>query len=160
MVRILFLAVAAMAVSSCLAVDGGSVEASWVVRSEDGRAITDCSCADPAIASVRIALVGDSGAVKGTEPCLGRTQCEFACHRHTGATPFDIPPGSYLITLTPLDAAGQAIPKADPPAGVQRPDQILREVVRGQPTQLDAFQLVARCAADCAGANEGKVCAR
>ncbi len=154
MAHILFLAAASMVVSSCVSVDGGAVEASWVVRSEDGRAITDCSCADPAIAFVRIALVGDSAAVKGAEPCQGRTQCEFTCGRHTGVTPFDIPPGAYLISLTSVDAMGQPLP------AVQGPAPVLREVVKGQPTQLDAFQLVARCAADCAGGNEGKVCGR
>jgi hypothetical protein len=160
MERILFFALAGAALS-CVSIDGGAVEAQWVVRSDDGRAITDCSCADPAIAAVRFTLVGDSGAVKGAEPCKGRAQCQFACGRQSGATPFDIPPGSYLISLTPVDATGQDLTVAAPGhPKVLGPAPVLREVVRGQPTQLDAFQLVAKCAATCAGADENKVCNR
>jgi len=158
--RILSLALLISAVS-CVHIDGGAVEASWVVRSDDGRAITDCGCSDPAIASVRIALLGNSGTVRGQEPCRDRKECEFACQRSGGATPFDIPPGSYMMSVMPLDAAGQDL--FLPASGVSpvlAPAGILREVVRGQPTQLPAFQLVAKCAGSCAGANESKVCER
>src|SRR5437773_534060 len=97
--RIVFLTLAAAAVS-CVPIDGGSVEASWVLRTGDGQAITQCECSDPQIASVRLTLAGVSGDVKGSSPCKDRTACQFSCQRHTGATPFDIPPGFYLISLT------------------------------------------------------------
>jgi hypothetical protein len=156
--RILFLALACAAVS-CVPIDGGAVEASWVVRSKEGRAIGDCGCADPAIASVRITLVGERpAAVMGTRPCDGRNDCLFSCARHTGATPFDIPPGSYLISLTPVGVSGEDLPADE--TGVLRPAAITRDVVRGQPTQLDAFQLVAACAPNCSGANKNEVCSR
>ena len=76
--RIVFLTLLSAAVS-CVSIDGGAVEASWVVRTDDGRAITDCQCSDPRIASVRFELEGASGAVKGALPCQGRTSCEFSC---------------------------------------------------------------------------------
>lgn len=160
MVRILFLA-AASAATSCVPIDNGAVEASWIVRSDDGQAITDCGCSDPEIAGVRITLVGDSAEVRGSRPCDGRAQCEFPCRRHGGATPFDIPPGSYLISLVPVDPSGRDLTQpAEGRAPVLVPAPVLREVVRGQPTQLEAFQLVARCAADCAGNSNSKVCSR
>jgi hypothetical protein len=153
--RIVFLTMAAAAVS-CVPIEGGAVEASWVVRTDDGRAITDCQCSDPPIAHVRLHLVGASGAVKGALPCQDRGSCEFSCQRHTGATPFDIPPGFYLISLVPVDAAGQelSMPAANQ---IQTPAPILREVVKGQPTQLDALAIVGKCASSCS-VNQNRVC--
>src|SRR5215208_4364359 len=125
----------AAAAVSCVSIDGGAVEVNWVVRTDDGRAITDCSCSDPQIASLRLQLVGASGDVKGATPCQDRTSCQFPCQRHTGATPFDIPPGFYLISLVPVDAAGQDLSLLQAPLHVQTPAPVLREVVKGQPTQ-------------------------
>jgi hypothetical protein len=147
----------AVAAVSCVPIDGGAVETSWVVRTEDGRAITDCQCSDPQIAKVRLKLVGASGTVKETLPCQDRSSCEFSCQRHTGATPFDIPPGFYLISLIPVDAAGQDLTVLAPGSQVETPAPILREVVRGQPTQLDALALVGKCASSCS-ANQNRVC--
>ena len=155
--RIVFLTIAAAAVS-CVRIDGGAVEASWVVRTADGLAITQCGCSDPRIVDVRLTLVGASGDVQGTTPCQGRTACQFSCQRHTGATPFDIPPGFYLISLTPVDAAGQDLTAATPGhAAVQTPAPVLREVVNGQPTQLDALAIVTGCASTCSNTNS-RVC--
>ncbi len=137
------------------------MEASWVVRTADGRAIADCACSDPQIVAVRFTLVGDSAPVSGLTPCSGRAECGFPCDRHTGATPFDIPPGSYLISLTPVNAAGEDLTQPGADRGqVETPAPVLREVVRGKPTQLDAFQLRAKCAQSCAGSNQSKVCSR
>ena len=155
--RIVFLTMAAAAVS-CVPIDGGAVEASWVVRTDDGRAITDCRCSDPEIAGVRLKLVGASGEVKGALPCQDRDSCQFTCQRHTGATPFDIPPGFYLISLVPVDAAGQDLTALQPPRQVMTPAPVLREVVKGQPTQLDALAIVGKCASSCS-VNQNRVCA-
>jgi hypothetical protein len=151
--RILFLALTGAAVS-CVQIDGGAVEASWVVVSLEGHAIAHCNCSDPQIDSVRLKLVGSSGGVMGTEPCRDRASCRFSCERRTGATPFDVPPGDYLMSLIPVDAAGQDLGEA---AGVLTPAPVLREVVRGQPTQLDAFAMIAPCAPRCAQ-NKNTVC--
>src|SRR5687768_16517711 len=91
---------ATFAVSSCVDINGGAIEASWVLRTSDGRAISDCTCADPAIASVRfvaLRVVGD-GSV-GDDACATHPGCVFSCHSQRGATPFDIPPGRYAISL-------------------------------------------------------------
>jgi hypothetical protein len=157
MTRIVFLAVAGAAVS-CVPIDGGAVEASWVVIALDGHAIAHCDCSEPQIDSVRMKLVGVSAAVMGVEPCRDRPSCQFSCERRTGATPFDIPAGDYLMSLIPVDAAGQDL-SAEMTQGtrVVTPAPVLREVVRGQPTQLDALAIVAGCAPRCAQ-NKNTVC--
>jgi hypothetical protein len=153
MYRILFL-LAACAAVSCVQIDGGAVEASWVVVSVDGHAIPTCTCTDPQIDSVRMKLVGYGDRGAGADVCAGRTSCQFACERRTGATPFDIPAGDYLMSLVAVDAAGRDL--TDDAAGAKRvvaPAPVLRTVVAGQPTQLDAFALVAGCAPRCATKN-------
>jgi hypothetical protein len=149
----------AAAAVSCVPIDGGAVEASWVVRTHEGGAITDCGCSDPFIANVRLDLVGAMGDVKGTTPCGGRTDCQFSCQRHTGATPFDIPPGFYFIKLVAVDASGQDLTTGSAQNLIQAPAPVLRQVVNGQPTQLDAFALVAGCAASCS-AHSNRVCTK
>jgi hypothetical protein len=145
-------------------IDGGAVEISWVVRTADGRAITDCGCTFPQIVKVELDLVGVGGDIDGTRPCAGRPECQFPCQRQTGSTPFEIPQGragadgiapQYEISLTALGADGTPVV-----AGVQTPAPILRSVVRGQPTEVEAFLLVAQCADGCSGMNSSGVCTR
>jgi hypothetical protein len=143
--------------SSCVQIDGGAVEVSWVVHA-NGRAITDCSCADPAIAAVRIELVGRGGNIEGHKPCDDRAQCKFSCQRQTGATPFDIPEThgdeTYEVSVVPVDKNGIDI------RGVTVPAPILRTVTRAQPTEVEAFLLEAPCAMECGGMNKSGVCTR
>jgi hypothetical protein len=143
----------------CVRIDGGAVEVSWVVRSSDGRAITDCSCSDPPIAAVRLNLVGvGPGDFNGSMPCAGRVECQFPCQRQTGATPFDIketqPGEMYEISVIAVGADGGDLPQVITPA------PILRSVVRGQPTELEAFLLETQCAGQCEGMNRSGVCTR
>lgn len=157
MIRILF-AFFALAVASCVEIDGGAVEASWVLRSPEGQAITDCGCSCPEIVYVRIRMAPVGG---GTDPCEDRAACGFKCWKRTGTTPFDIPPGQYAISVFPTNAAGQDLTAA-PMNGCRAaaPAPILRDVVHGQPTQLEAIPLTVDCAADCAGDAANKVCTR
>lgn len=140
-------------IPACVKIDGGSVEISWVVIAPDGRGITDCSCADPAIAKVRLHLVAVGGDRNGIDACAGQAQCDFPCQRQTGSTPFDIQPTQsgemYSVSVEALGADGSPLPQVTTPA------PILREVVFGQPTEVEAFALVASCAAAC----NGSVCA-
>jgi hypothetical protein len=133
----------------CVRIDGGSVEISWVVIAPDGRGITDCGCADPAIAKVRLSLIGVGGDLDGVDACAGQAQCDFPCQRQTGATPFDIKPTQngemYSVSVVALGADGSPLPQVITPA------PILREVTNGQPTEVDAFTLVANCATACSG---------
>jgi len=158
---ILIVLIAALAfpmATGCVRIDGGAVEVSWVVRSSDGRAITDCSCSDPPIAAVRLNLVGRGGDIEGQQPCAGKAQCRFACQRQTGATPFDIketqPGEMYEISVVAVGVDGEDLPQVVTPA------PILRSVARGQPTELDAFLLETQCAAECEGMNRSGVCTR
>ena len=149
------LALATWLIPACVSIDGGAVEISWIVIAPDGRGITDCRCADPAIAKVRLVLTGVGGAIDGATPCAGKAQCDFPCQRQTGATAFDIPPTgpgeSYQVSVVAVDDAGNEVPQGM----IMTPAPILRQVVNGQPTELEAFSLVAPCAAAC----NGSVCA-
>jgi hypothetical protein len=148
MLRILVVA-AASAGLSCVPIDGGAVEAAWMVRSADGTPAT-CACADPPIVRVQLSLVGVSAAVKDTHPCQDRGVCQFSCPVNRGATPFDIPPGSYLMSLVATDAAGIDLGGG---GRITPPAPVLRDVVRGQPTQLDVAAIVTACSGCVANKN-------
>jgi hypothetical protein len=144
--------------AGCVKIDGGAVEVSWVVRSDTGAAISDCGCADPAIATVRLVLVLDQGGTPTDyRPCDGQAQCDFPCQRQTGSTAFNIRPTqtdeTYEISVVGVDASGVQIPT------VMSPAPILRSVVTGQPTETEAFELVAPCSITCMMNGSG-VCAR
>ena len=161
-IRIFVAALSCVLAAGCVRIDGGAVEISWVVRSRDGRAITDCSCASEPIARVRLDLLGVGGDIDGTTPCAGRKECEFPCQRQTGSTPFEIKQGTtgpdgrtpvYEISVTALGSDGAVL------STVESPAPILRSVVKGQPTEVEAFLLVTDCSTACAGNSSG-VCTR
>jgi hypothetical protein len=137
--------------AACVQVDGGAVEASWVLQTFDGRSISDCGCSTPEVSRVRFVVVRMDG--PGGDVCAGRPSCEFPCRRGTGATRFEIPPGRYAISLSPLGVTGQPLLAG---GAVDVPAPILRNVVFGQPTELDAFSIQASCALMCGG--ESRVC--
>jgi hypothetical protein len=145
----------------CVPVDGGAVEASWLVATYgDGRGIADCNCACPPIAKVRLRLVPVAG---GDDACAGRDTCQFSCNLQSGATRFDIPAGSYAISLVPVGQDGNDIaPRSDPlTCGAQSGvDPVVREVVKGQVTQLDAMLMKATCAPECGGLDGTRVCTK
>jgi hypothetical protein len=146
--------------TGCVPIDGGAVEASWtVVTYGDARGISDCNCACPPIAKVRLRLVPVAG---GDDVCSGRATCQFSCNRQSGATRFDIPAGSYAISLVPVGQDGNDIaPRSDPlTCGAQSIDPVVREVVKGQVTQLDAMLMNATCAPECGGLDSRKVCTK
>jgi len=186
----------ALAPTACVKVDGGAFEAVWVLFDDQGRAISNCDCSDPPIASVAFDIVGTgrNGSVAGDKPCEGRSACVFSCQRQTGATPFDIPPGEYAFSLVALDKTGRplggsscAMAGTDATGGdataardtaaedgaasdgaaatggqvlcVDSPAQILRQVVRGQATDVNALPLMTHCSATCSGASTSGVCA-
>ncbi len=142
----------------CTSIDGGAVEASWLVVTHDGRGISDCSCTCPPIAKIRLQLLPVSGG--GSDPCAGLSSCAFSCNAQTGSTIFDIPPGSYAISLVPVGADGNDISNGEVGTCSAGPGTapIVREVVKGRLTQLDAQVVLADCAADCGGFDSTKVC--
>lgn len=147
---LLAMAVAASIIPACVPINGGAVEISWVlVSSATGGVITNCSCADPAIAKVRLVLVGKGGSIDGATPCAGQAQCDFPCQNQTGATAFDIPPTgsgeSYAASLLAVGTDGSELPE------IMAPAQTMLQVVRGQPTEVGAIALTAPCAPACSG---------
>jgi len=83
---LLFLSLSLACLSAaCVEIDGGAVEISWVIRSDTGSAITDCGCASPSIATVRLKLTGVGGTIEDYQPCAGNAQCDFPCARQTGS---------------------------------------------------------------------------
>jgi hypothetical protein len=143
----------------CVSIDGGAVEASWVVVTHDGRGITDCGCTCPPTPKIRLQLLPLAG---GSDPCAGRAACQFLCNQESGATRFDIPPGSYAISLVPVGADGNDIMRGEAGScsAVAGVDPVVREVVRGRVTQLDAMTVTTDCAADCGGSDSNKVCTK
>ena len=148
------IALAAVSVVACVGIDGGAVEVPWTVFARDGRGtINDCACADPAIAFIQLKLGAPPETPAQADPCDGAIACRFSCGRKTGATPFIIPPGSYLMSIQPQLADGT------PSLTTMVPDPILRQVVKGAPTELDAFEIQAPCAPQCHGADPTMPCA-
>jgi hypothetical protein len=143
----------------CVSIDGGAVEASWKVVTHDGRAISDCGCTCPPIAKIRLQLVPLSG---GSDPCVGAAACQFSCNLQSGATLFNIPPGSYAVSLVPVGADGNDITNGE--VGTCSAGALLapmvRDVIKGRVTQLDALTMLADCAADCGGSNNNNVCTK
>jgi hypothetical protein len=116
--------------TGCVPIDGGAVEASWtVVTYGDGRGISDCNCACPPIAKVRLQLVPVAG---GSDPCAGRATCQFSCNLQSGATRFDIPAGSYAISLVPVGARWKRHRSTQRSADLWRPEYRPRGARGGQ----------------------------
>jgi hypothetical protein len=145
--------------TGCVSIDGGAVEVSWKVVTRDGRGIADCGCTCPPIPKVRLQLLPLAG---GSDPCAGRAASQFSCNWQSGATRFDIPPGSYAVSLVPVGADGNditngAVGTCSAGGGV---DPVVREVIKGRVTQLDAMEVLADCAAECGGSNSTKLCTK
>lgn len=152
--------------AGCVPIDGGSIEASWVLRTFDGRAIEGCGCAAPAVARVAVCAVppdAPGGSASCGDPaydvCATNPGCSFPCDRQTGATPFFVASGRWALSLVALDAAGNRLSSPDVGAGgsIVVPAPILRDAVKGQVTELPALQVKAECAMQCS-AGETAAC--
>ena len=154
--------VAALGAISCVDIDGGAIEVSWVLRTDDGRAVGSCDCADPALGWVRLVVTPmDAQGPTGSDICAERMDCAFPCGAQRGATPFFVAPGRYALSVAPVDVMGRVLAQGGTPEGkVRVPAPILRDVVFGQPTQLDAIAIQAGCAAACNENPTANVCAR
>lgn len=131
-----------LAALGCVSVEGGAVEVSWVVHSSGGYALSGCGCAEPPIDAIRLD-------VRPAAPAEGLASLSylFGCSRKRGATPFEIPPGRYAVSITALDGQGQAI------AAAVTPPPRLATVEWGKPASMDAQLVVAPCAERCANKN-------
>jgi hypothetical protein len=143
------------AATGCVKIDGGAIEASWVLRTPDGRAVgDDCGCSAPAITRIRFRAepVDENGHVVGPDVCE-KGGCAFPCASQRGATPFFVPERRYAISLAPLGADGSELT-----GGVRVQAPILRDVTDGQPTQLEAFAIEVGCAEECDGKDVTRAC--
>lgn len=113
------------AVSSCVDINGGAVEFSWSLRTDTGMERT---CAQTNIVQVSLCMRDCD-----TQPCGEVQTCPnvFPCERLRAATQFDIPPGRKEITIRPECASGPALVVVPPP--------LVRDIVQGDVTELNAL---------------------
>lgn len=116
-------------VGGCIEIEGGAVEARWVLRTPSGNAVT-CQDERARIDWVRFVL---SPRPEGADPCFDDERCAFSCERGVGTTPFFIPEGEYAISLQPLDVDQNPLSEQD---GVSVPAPLIRQVRTGQSTSL------------------------
>jgi hypothetical protein len=146
----------------CVQIDGGAIEASWVLRTFDGRAVgDDCGCSRPLISRIRFrALPVDAdGNTNGPDVCAAGG-CDFTCASQRGATPFFVPEGRYAISLAPLGGDGKELALGDQVGFVRVQAPILRDVVYGKPTGLEAFAIEVGCLPECDGGKVTRACER
>jgi hypothetical protein len=86
----------------------------------------------------------------------------FSCDLQSGATRFDIPPGIYAIAVVPVGADGNDITNGEAGTCSAGPgvSPVVREVVKGRVTALDAMTVLADCAAECGGSDNTRICKR
>ena len=149
---LLTVAAVALVAPSCLHIDGGAIELSWVTYCAGGKTPGSggsCSCRERAasLATVQLALVSlhDGG---GGDVCAGRSGCRFDAQRQSGNTGFFVPPGDYDLTLIPLDASGAPLggpacvtggdAGTDAPCW-QSPAPLRRTVITGEVVSLGSF---------------------
>ena len=120
--------------AGCVAVEGGAIEAAWVINAAVGGVRISCECAQ--ITSVDIVVVPQSGT---DTPCAG-DDCRFSCRRGVGTTRFAISEGNYVISLAGVDSSGVRLTAAE---GLTTPPPIVREVRRGELTNLGVYLLIA-----------------
>ena len=146
-------AAVALLAPSCLHIDGGAIELSWVTYCAAGHTpssgSSSCSCKERAagLASVQLVLnaIDDGG---GGDVCAGRSGCRFDAQRQSGNTGFFVPPGDYDLTLIPLDASGAPLGSpacvsggdagTDAPCW-QTPAPLRRTVITGEVVSLGSF---------------------
>lgn len=126
--------------AGCVDIDGGSIEASWIVNTARGGKRIDCTCAR--FGAVRYEVVESE---TGARPCdtlsvAGNHRCEFDCLAGVGTTDFAIPPGQYAINIVPLDLEGKLLGPSD---GVAVPAPTNRAVRRGEVTNLGVHLIAA-----------------
>ena len=125
----LTLMVAALAVG-CVEVSGGAVELRWKIMWADGN--TNTSCSDVGIDRVRLCVrwQGDGGE-------LVTCPASWPCAQGHGTTLFDIPAGRKQLWID-VSCGGDA----GPATAVQVPEPIVRDIVDGEVTQLNALLIV------------------
>jgi hypothetical protein len=120
----------------CVEVNGGAVELSWVIRDVNG---TTCSCERAEIDRV-VLYARDCSSRNADGSCVGMTGERvgmWACDDKHGITGFVIDEGRWAFSIEPVLVSGYA-------ATADVPPPVIRDVVEGEPTQLDAWLIVSR----------------
>ncbi|MCA9665228.1 MAG: hypothetical protein KC503_06555 [Myxococcales bacterium] len=160
--RAAVVALALSATAGCRDIEGGSIEASWIINTAGGGKRIDCACARFGAVRYRIIDVatgaqpclesgGDGGGPTDATAAVDTTagdgdagaagaRCEFDCVAGVGTTAFFIPPGDYAISIQPLDLEGKALGPAD---GIAVPAPTNRTVRRGEVTNLGVHLIAA-----------------
>lgn len=120
--------------SGCVAVNGGAIELAWTVRTADADA-TDCGTQNITTVALYVAACDDGGlegcAGPDASPSASPVQT-FTCDRLRGSTDFSIAPGRKKIWIAAFCANGDA-------AQATVPEPILRDVAKGEVTELNAL---------------------
>jgi hypothetical protein len=126
--------------TGCVVVEGGAVELSWIVRDSQG---DTCSpCVEGGIE--RVALIAASCEARNADgSCAGVPERvdHWPCDDLHGITGFVIQEGKWAFSIEAWDPQGES-------AQFQVPPPVIRDVVEGEPTQLDAW-LIVSTAEDC-----------
>ena len=118
---------------SCVDVEGGAVEIRWAINDANGIRI---SCADAGFSDVRLFLAPQNGPDAGLTACP-TDPCTFPCTSTVGTTAFVIDAGTYEMWIRPIDInTGEALGETE---GVTTPPTIVREVIRGELTELGVY---------------------
>jgi hypothetical protein len=121
-----------LAVHGCSDVHGGAVELSWKLRASAGSSVTflDCAIGLPGTGNVeKIRLDWDVDGAQGSR--------EWLCTDDHGATGFELPEGTALLSVSPVCATHDAAPETyTAPA----PEQ--RRVIAGNTINLGGVELL------------------
>jgi hypothetical protein len=119
--------------SGCVAVNGGALELAWFVRTDLGDQ-ADCGKDNLATVAVYAQPCDDTGGggCAGADAPPAPVQT-FDCDRGRGSTDFSIAPGRVMIWIAAKCANGDDAP------GVTVPEPVLRDVTKGDVTELNAL---------------------
>jgi len=139
-------AVVLVGAAGCRDIDGGSIEASWIINTAGGGKRIGCACAR--FGAVRYSVLEINTGARPCEAGGGRDagaggadpRCEFDCVAGVGTTDFFIPPGEYAVSLVPVDLSGKAL---GPDDGTAVPAPANRSVRSGEVTNLGVHLIAA-----------------
>ena len=118
--------------SGCVAVNGGAIELAWTVRTTAADT-ADCDTQKIATVGLYVAPCDDGGLEGCAGPDAPASPFQaFSCGRGRGSTDFSIAPGRKKIWIAAFCADGSA-------ASVTVPEPILRDVAKGEVTELNAL---------------------
>jgi hypothetical protein len=121
--------------TACVDVQGGAVELSWTLTKSNGDGTT---CGPSGIDEVRLCMRWcDDGTIDCTSGAHVGCPSSWPCERSHGTTLFDIPAGRKALWIE-VSCGGDA----GTGSHVQVPEPIVRDIVEGEVTQLNALLIV------------------